>query len=73
MAAATVTRFRRRDQAPPRGVSRKVLLEAGLATSASSSTARYRGEIAVEGRIDIGEFEIPVPGTLAVTVSYEAQ
>ena len=32
----------------------------------------YSGEIAVEGRIDIGEIEIPVPGAISVTVSYEA-
>ena len=32
----------------------------------------YSGEIAVEGRIDIGEIELPVPGAISVTVSYEA-
>lgn len=73
VAAATVTRFRRRDQALPPALKRKVLLEAGLGDVSALVDRAFRGEIAVEGRIDIGEFEIPIPGSLAVTVSYEAQ
>jgi uncharacterized phage protein gp47/JayE len=71
--AATVTRFRRQDSAPPRTLRRKVLLEAGLGDVSELVERAYGGEIAVEGRIDIGEFEIPVPGVLSVTVSHEAQ
>jgi hypothetical protein len=70
--AATVTRFRRQDQAPPRTLRRKVLLDAGLGEVSSLIDRAYSGEIAVEGRIDIGEIELPVPGAISVTVSYEA-
>ena len=49
------------------------VLAAGLGDVRAPVDRAFRGEIAVEGRIDIGEFEIPVPGSLAVTVSYEAQ
>jgi Baseplate J-like protein len=70
--AATVTRFRRRDQAPPRTLRRKVLVDAGLAEVSALVERAYAGDIAVEGRIDVGEVEIPVPGTISVTVSYEA-
>jgi uncharacterized phage protein gp47/JayE len=70
--AATVTRFRRQDQAPPRTLRRKVLLEAGLADVSDLVQRAYEGEIAVEGRIDVGEFEFPVPGTVSLTVRYEA-
>jgi uncharacterized phage protein gp47/JayE len=70
--AATVTRFRRQDQAPPRTLRRQVLLDAGLGDVSSLIDRAYSGEIALEGRIDIGEVELPVPGTIAVTVSYEA-
>jgi len=70
--AATVTRFRRQDQAPPRTLRRKVLIDAGLGDVSSLIDRAYSGEIAVEGRIDIGEIEIPVPGTIAVTISHEA-
>jgi hypothetical protein len=72
VAAATVTRFRRQDQAPPQTLRRKVLLDAGLGDLSSFIDRVYGGEIAVEGRIDIGEIELPVPGTISVTVSYEA-
>jgi uncharacterized phage protein gp47/JayE len=71
--AATVTRFRRRDQAPPRTLRRKVLLEAGLGDVSELVDRAFSGAIPVEGRIDIGEIEIPVPGSLSVTVTYEAQ
>jgi hypothetical protein len=71
--AATVTRFRRRDQAPPPTLRRKVLFEAGLGDVSALVERAFGGEIAVEGRIDIGEVEIPVPGVLSVTVSHEAQ
>jgi uncharacterized phage protein gp47/JayE len=70
--AATVTRFRRQDQAPPRTLRRKVLIDAGLGDVSSLIDRAYSGEIAVEGRIDIGEIEIPVPGTITVTISHEA-
>jgi uncharacterized phage protein gp47/JayE len=70
--AATVTRFRRQDQAPPRTLRRQVLLDAGLGDVSSLIDRAYSGEIALEGRIDIGEVELPEPGTIAVTVSYEA-
>ena len=73
VAAATVTRFRRRDQAPPPALKRKVLLEAGLGDVSELVDRAFRGEIAVEGRIDIGEFELPVTGSLSVTVSREAR
>ena len=71
--AATVTRFRRQDQAPPRTLRRKVLLDAGLGEVSGLIDRAYSGEIAVEGRIDIGEIELPVPGAISVTVSYEAR
>jgi len=70
--AATVTRFRRQDQGPPKTLRRKVLLDAGLGDVSALIERAYAGEIAVEGRIDIGEVELPVPGTVSVTVSYEA-
>jgi Baseplate J-like protein len=70
--AATVTRFRRRDQAPPRTLRRKVLLDAGLGEVSALVERAYTGEIPVEGRIDIGETELATPGTITVTVSYEA-
>ena len=70
--AATVTRFRRQDQAPPRTLRRKVLIDAGLGDVSSLIDRAYSGEIAVEGRIDIGEIEIPIPGTITVTISHEA-
>jgi hypothetical protein len=72
VAAATVTRFRRQDQAPPRTLRRKVLLDAGLGDVSRLIDRAYSGEIAVEGRIDIGEVELPVPGEITVTLSYEA-
>ena len=70
--AATVTRFRRQDQAPPKTLRRKVLLDAGLGDVSALVERAFGGEIAVEGRIDIGEVEIPVPGVVSVTVSHEA-
>ncbi len=70
--AATVTRFRRRDQAPPRTFRRKPLLEAGLGDLSDLVQRAFEGEIAVEGRIDIGEFELATPGAISVTVRYEA-
>ncbi len=72
VAAATVTRFRRQDQAPPRTLRRKILLDAGLADVSGLIDRAYSGEISVEGRIDIGEIELPVPGAISVTVSYGA-
>jgi uncharacterized phage protein gp47/JayE len=70
--AATVTRFRRQDQGPPKTLRRKVLVEAGLRDVSDLIERAFAGDIAVEGRIDIGEVEIAVPGTVSVTVSYEA-
>jgi len=70
--AATVTRFRRRDQAPPRTLRRKVLLDAGLGEVSALVERAYGGEIPVEGRIDIGEIELATSGTITVTVSYES-
>lgn len=70
--AATVTRFRRRDQTLPRTLRRKVLLEAGLGDVSAFVERAFSGDIAMEGRIDIGEVEIAVPGTITVTVSHEA-
>jgi hypothetical protein len=70
--AATVTLFRRGAQAagtPAAGITRAALLAAGLGEGLSSLAERaVSGDIAPEGRIDIGEIEIPKPGTITVTV-----
>ena len=56
--AATVTRFRRRDAAVP---------DLGALAGLPEDVVRsLRGEIPPEGRIDIGEFELPTAGEVAV-------
>jgi hypothetical protein len=74
--AATVTRFRRQDRVPSAqatAVRHQTLLDAGLGEELSVFVERaVSGEIAVEGRIDVGEIEIPVPGVIRVKVIYEA-
>jgi uncharacterized phage protein gp47/JayE len=69
--AATVTRFRRQDQAPPKAYLRRrgTLLAAGLGAVDDLVQRAFNGEIAIEGRIDIGDFEIPVPGTIDVQLT----
>jgi predicted phage baseplate assembly protein len=71
--AATVTRFRRRDQAVPLPfrARRGILAEAGLGAIDALVIRAYEGAIAVEGRIDIGEVELPTPGTIVVDLRYE--
>ena len=64
--AATVTRFRRRDRRRVPDLRRGLLERAaGEVTTCRS----LRGEIPPEGRIDIGEFELPVAGEIVVTVA----
>jgi uncharacterized phage protein gp47/JayE len=70
--AATVTRFRRQDQSLPRTLRRNVLLDAGLGDVSALVERAFQGEIPVEGRIEIGEVEIPKPGTIAVALRHEA-
>jgi predicted phage baseplate assembly protein len=71
--AATVTRFRRRDQALPRPFlhRRGILMEAGLGDVDDLVLRAFGGSIAVEGRIDIGEIELPTSGTIVVTLRFE--
>lgn len=73
VAAATVQRFRRQDQAPPKAFLRRrgLLVEAGLGAVGDFVERAYSGQIAVEGRLEIGEFELPVPGVITVDVRYE--
>ncbi|GGS77819.1 hypothetical protein GCM10010156_40760 [Planobispora rosea] len=71
VAAATVTRFRRVDAGPPVTLRRKVLADAGLADVGDFIDRVYGGAVAVEGRIGIGETELPVPGTITVTLRSE--
>ena len=73
VAAATVTRFRRADQRlpPPFARRRGLLLEAGLGGIEDFVVRAYRGEIAVEGRIDVGEVELPTTGAVQVTLRFE--
>jgi hypothetical protein len=56
----------------PRTLRRKVLLEAGLGDVSDLIQRAYQGDIAVEGRIDIGEFELPTSGSVIVDLRYEA-
>lgn len=66
--AVTVTRFKRRD-APDEIAA--VLAELGLASIDQLPELLRRGldvQVAADGRIDIGELEIPVLGDLQVTV-----
>jgi hypothetical protein len=71
--AATVVRFRRQDQAPPRAYLRRrgTLLAAGLGAVDELVQRAFNGEIVIEGRIGIGDFEIPVPGAVTVQLSAE--
>jgi hypothetical protein len=71
--AATVTRFRRQDQHAPLPFVRRrgLLLEAGLGGLEDFVLRAYSGAIAVEGRIDIGDVELPTAGTIAVTLRFE--
>jgi hypothetical protein len=59
--AATVTRFRRRGVQPPPLPQLEGLPEEVLRS--------LRGEIPPEGRIDIGEFELPAAGEVVVTAA----
>jgi hypothetical protein len=72
--AATATRFRRQDQAPPPAfLHRKgILLEAGLGAVQDFVLRAYSGDIAVEGRIDIGEVELPTAGVITVTIQHDS-
>lgn len=69
--AATVRRFRRRDAGTPKSIRRKVLLDAGLADFNAFVERAYTGDIPVEGRLDMGEFELPTPGQVSVVLRYE--
>lgn len=71
--AATVTRFRRQDQAAPPAFLRRrgVLLEAGLGAIDRFVMRAFQGEIAAEGRIDMGPTELPTPGVVSVTLRAE--
>jgi hypothetical protein len=73
VAAATVLRFRRHDQAAPPSFLRKrgVLLRAGLGDLGDFVERAFTGEIAVEGRIEIAADELPAPGDVQVTMRYE--
>lgn len=72
--AATVTRFRRQDQGPPRAFLRRrgVLLEAGLDGVDDFVVRAFEGDIAAEGRIDLEVTELPTPGVVSVTLEFEA-
>ncbi len=71
--AATVTRFRRQDQVPPAPFlhRRGLLLEAGLGGIEDFVLRAYQGAIAVEGRVDIGEVELPCAGAVSVTMRFD--
>jgi hypothetical protein len=69
--AATVVRFRRQDQVVPRTLRKKVLIDAGLADVSDFVERAFHGEIPIAGRIDIGEFELPTPGAVTVTLRYD--
>lgn len=72
VAAAVVTRFRRQDAALPRTTAKHLhLLEAKFANISEVVELAYLGEIPVEGRIDVGAFEIVVPGDLVVELRYD--
>jgi hypothetical protein len=71
--AATVTRFRRQDQRVPRSFLKKrgVLRDAGLGAVDDLVVRAFEGAIAVEGKIEIGEVELPTPGTIVVDLRFE--
>jgi hypothetical protein len=73
VAAAVVTRMRRRDAALPKPfVKHQALLEARFATISAVVERAYLGEIPVEGRIVVGPDEIAVPGTITVDLRFDA-
>lgn len=67
--SATVTRFRRRDQ-PPLDVEGELARNnlPPLDRLPAFLRAAISVDVATDGRIDIGEFEIPVPGELRIQV-----
>lgn len=75
VVAATVTTFRRQDQQPPAPFLRRrgLLQAAGLGDIEDFVVRAYRGQIATEGRIDIGEFELPTAGSLTVTLHFDGE
>jgi hypothetical protein len=67
--AATVTRFRRRDALPIVAIPQRRLFGFQIDWTLPAEALRtLRGEIPPDGRIAIGEVELPVPGELQVTV-----
>jgi predicted phage baseplate assembly protein len=67
VAAANVSRFRRRDDALHPAVGLR-LAKAGLGRLAEDVRRTFAGDVAAKGRIDIGDFEIPVEGDVTVNV-----
>jgi hypothetical protein len=71
VAAANVSRFRRRDQIVSKAVLSK-LATAGLGTMTQAVSLAFAGAVAAAGRIEVGEFEIPVEGEVIVNVELGA-
>lgn len=71
--AATVTTFRRQDQRAPQPFigRRGILREAGLGGIEDLVLRAWDGQIAIEGRIDIGDVELATSGELSVTLRFE--
>jgi hypothetical protein len=67
VAAANVTRFRRRDTKLHPAVAQR-LDRARLGSLADDVRKAFGGEVPAGGRIDVGDFEIPVPGQIVINV-----
>jgi hypothetical protein len=73
VAAAVVTRFRRHQlHLPHVFVKHKKLLEAKFANISDAVERTYLGEVTIEGRIEVGDLEIAVPGEIVVELRYDA-
>lgn len=73
VAAATVTEFRRADQRPAPLLVRRHLDRAGLGNFTRTVDEVVAGAVPTYGRIEIGEYEIPVEGEVVVVEAGEAK
>ena len=72
VAAAVVTRFRRHQvKLPATYLKHKKLLEAKFSNISELVELTYLGEIPVNGRIDVTDHEIVVPGELTVELRFD--